>query len=83
VRRRRALTNHRRGLAEFLEAHEIGFPVAGEEAIVSLSGSCPGASEAAATGLEAGQETMPVILPGRAKVEEAVDGLVTDESWAF
>jgi hypothetical protein len=94
---RGALMNHQHGLAIFSEEHKIGFPVAGEGAIVSLRGTIVNrdavgkevdraaatAAEAAATGFVARQEAMPVILLGGAMVDKAVDGFVADEDWVF
>jgi hypothetical protein len=94
---RGTLMNHEHGLAILSKEHEISFPVAGGRAVVGLrrtivngdavldvvDGTATPLAEAAATGLMTGQETMPVILLGRAMVDETVDGLVADESRAF
>ena len=92
-----ALMSHKHGLAILSEEHEISFPVAWERTVVGLrrtivngdavgkevDGTAPAATQAAATRLMAGQEAMPVILLGRAMVDEAVDGLVADEGLAL
>jgi hypothetical protein len=92
-----ALMSYEHGLAIFSEEHEIGFPVAGEGAIVGLrgtmvnrdavreevDGAAAAAAQATAPRLVAGQETMPVILLSGAVVDKAIDGLVADQHRAF
>lgn len=92
-----ALVGGEDSLAVLAEEHEVGFPMAGQGAVVGLRGTIvngdavldmvDGAAaplaQAAAAGLVAGQEAMPVILLGGAMVDEAVDGLVADQGRAF
>lgn len=94
---RGAFMSHEHGLTIFSEEHEIGFPVAGERAVVGLrgtmvngdavgkevDGAASAAAQAAATRLVAGQKAVPVILLGRAVVDKAIDGLVADQHLAF